>query len=115
MRRPNLENEHSSGRVIRTCNGVQMTESYKDMIRRKVQQRKFDNTNYFQDPVEEELINAVRETDLSVRRRHKPVPREIREAVDSVCFIAEHLKKDDKENSVISQFFFSVFLCFLFL
>lgn len=115
MRRPNLENEHSTGRVIRTCNGVQMTESYKDMIRRKIQQRKFDNTNYFQDPVEEELMNAARETDLSVRRRHKPVPREIREAVDSVCFIAEHLKKDDKENSVISQFFSGFCLLSLFM
>eukprot|EP00105_Crassostrea_gigas_P045118 XP_019929266.1 PREDICTED: acetylcholine receptor subunit alpha-like 1 isoform X1 [Crassostrea gigas] len=100
MRRPNLENEHSTGRVIRTCNGVEMTQSYKDMIRRRVEQRKFENSNIFHDPVEEELISATIETELSVRRRHKPVPREIKDAVDSVCFIAEHLKKDDKENSI---------------
>lgn len=78
-----------------------MTQSYKDMIRRRVEQRKFENSNIFHDPVEEELISATIETELSVRRRHKPVPREIKDAVDSVCFIAEHLKKDDKENSVI--------------
>lgn len=100
MRRPNLENEQSTGRVIRTCNGVEMTQSYKDMIRRRVEQRKFENSNIFHDPVEEELISATKETELSVRRRHKPVPREIKDAVDSVCFIAEHLKKDDKENSI---------------
>jgi hypothetical protein len=77
-----------------------MTESYKDMIRRRAEQRKFENSSNFHDAVEDELMGITKETELSVRRRQKPVPREIKDAVDSVCFIAEHLKKDDKENSV---------------
>ncbi|XP_048736679.1 acetylcholine receptor subunit alpha-like 1 isoform X1 [Ostrea edulis] len=100
MRRPNLDNDHNTRRVIRTCNGVEMTESYKDMIRRRAEQRKFENSSNFHDAVEDELMGITKETDLSVRRRQKPVPREIKDAVDSVCFIAEHLKKDDKENSI---------------
>jgi hypothetical protein len=33
-------------------------------------------------------------------RMCRPVPQEVLDAVESVCFIADHLKKGDRENSV---------------
>ncbi|KAH3830113.1 hypothetical protein DPMN_103350 [Dreissena polymorpha] len=81
MRRPNLESEKVARTFVRTRNGVEIRDQY-------VSRRDFEYETMrltAADEVED------KDTDLSV---------EVQEAIDSICFIAEHLKKGDNTASV---------------
>lgn len=54
----------------------------------------------FKRPDQEELISVPSGGSTLTRRRKKPIPQEIRDAIEGVTFIAEHLKNEDQENLV---------------
>lgn len=54
-------------------------------------------------------LDYMEETPGTVLRK-RPYSKEIMEAIDSVTFIAEHLKSEDRDSSVSIDLFFSA-LC----
>ncbi|XP_033749540.1 acetylcholine receptor subunit alpha-like 1 isoform X2 [Pecten maximus] len=94
MRRPSTDREGTQSRVsVRTWNGVEVRNSYQEQIRNTIDG---EDIRFIRHGLEE--LVAASETDSCHRR--KPVPMEIQNAVDSVFFIAEHLKSEDQENSI---------------
>ena len=96
MRRPNLDSEKSTKRIMKTCNGVELTDSYKQLVSRR---RNHGEVGFRRTGQEQSLLSGLQEAETVIRHR-KAIPKEIKEAVDNVCFIAEHLRKEDQENSV---------------
>jgi nicotinic acetylcholine receptor len=82
MRRPNLDNEKIARTIVRTCNGIEMRDQY-------VNRHEFD--------MDTPMLKATEEDD-SVER--KQLPPDVREAIDSIVFIAKHLKNGDYTASV---------------
>lgn len=83
MRRPHLEHERIARTIVRTCNGIEMRDQY-------VNKQDLD-------------FNPSRiETDdgASVVMGGRQLSPDIQEAIDSIVFIAEHLKKGDYTASI---------------
>ena len=98
MRRPNLEHEKIARTLVRTCNGLEMRDQY---INR--QDSDFDTSRRLP-PAAQELLSRT-EGDPALLQG-ETLPPEIQEAVDSIIFIAEHLKKGDYTASVMYSFGF---------
>ncbi|KAK3098920.1 hypothetical protein FSP39_024277 [Pinctada imbricata] len=99
MRRPNLDSEKTTRSVSKNCNGVEVTDSYKQLVCRRYNPME---GCFLRAVPEQDLLTGLQETENIIRQR-KCIPKEIREAVDNVCFIAEHLRKEDRERSVIED------------
>lgn len=94
MRRPTTDREGTQSRPsIRTWNGVEVRNSFHDQVCGAIDG---EDIRFIRHGLED--IVAAAESDPDHRR--KPVPREIQNALDSVFFIAEHLKSEDQENLV---------------
>lgn len=81
MRRPNLENEKIARTIVRTCNGIEMRDQYVNR-----QDLEFDTA----------LLPSSDDDGLGERQ----LPPDVQEAIDSIVFIAEHLKRGDYTASV---------------
>lgn len=94
MRRPHLEQEINYKVVVRTCNGVEVRYPFSEH-RKRMRQENIQG-NYIRTG-QEELLQGC---ENSPRTRPKTLSPEIQEAIDGVCFIAEHLKNEDHSDSV---------------
>lgn len=81
MRRPNLENEKIARTIVRTCNGIEMRDQYVNR-----HDLEFDTS----------LLSSTDDDGLGERQ----LPPDVQEAIDSIVFIAEHLKRGDYTASV---------------
>ncbi|XP_053405762.1 acetylcholine receptor subunit alpha-like isoform X2 [Mercenaria mercenaria] len=84
MRRPNLEHEKIARTIVRTCNGIEMRDQYVNR-----QDLEFDTSR---------ILRQRNTGDGSVVERQ--LPPDVQEAIDSIVFIAEHLKKGDYSASI---------------
>ena len=91
MRRPNLEHEKIARTLVRTCNGLEMRDQY---INR--QDTDYDTSRL--SPAAQELLSRAEGDAMLVQ--NEPLSPDIQEAIDSIIFIAEHLKKGDYTASV---------------
>ncbi|KAL4228144.1 Neuronal acetylcholine receptor subunit [Mactra antiquata] len=82
MRRPNLEHEKIARTIVRTCNGIEMRDQYVNRQDLDYETRR--------------LTEDVPETNAIEQR----LPSDVQEAIDSIVFIAEHLKKGDYTASI---------------
>jgi hypothetical protein len=74
------------------CNGLPPSKTCREIL-----QHNFNLQRGFLQASRDALMAEVGESGL---RMCRPVPQEVLDAVESVCFIADHLKKGDRENSV---------------
>lgn len=84
MRRPNLEHEKIARTIVRTCNGLEMRDQY---VNRH----------------DLEMETARLTTDEPGGMVERQLPPDVQEAIDSIVFIAEHLKKGDYTASIIED------------
>ncbi|XP_052793766.1 acetylcholine receptor subunit alpha-like 1 isoform X1 [Mya arenaria] len=82
MRRPNLELEKVARTIVRTRNGMEMRDQYLN---------RHDLDNY-------ETLRLTAHEDLD--SESSVLSEEVQEAIDSIVFIAEHLKKGDHTASI---------------
>lgn len=93
MRRP-TQDKHAkkAAKNFNHCNGMPSTRTCRDIL-----QHNFNLQRGFLQASREAIRAEVSDSGYIVS---KPVPQMVMEAVESVCFIADHLKKSDRENSV---------------
>ncbi|XP_064648324.1 acetylcholine receptor subunit alpha-like isoform X2 [Lineus longissimus] len=96
MRRPNPEKERAPRVVVRTCNGVEIRDSYGDGGRLASETYDSAHTNYVMRGAEGLLGHDADNTGLR-QRRYAP---NVLKALEGVRFIAEHLKKDDEDGNI---------------
>ena len=82
MRRPNLEHEKIARTLVRTPNGIEMRDQYVSRLEADYETLRLTSGD---DALEEE---------------RNLMSRDVKEAIDSIIFIAEHLKKGDYSASV---------------
>lgn len=92
MRRPKPDKESKDAKQLRQCNGLPPSKTCREIL-----QHNFNLQRGFLQASRDALMAEVGESGL---RMCRPVPQEVLDAVESVCFIADHLKKGDRENSV---------------
>lgn len=100
MRRPQQEPERMQQKVVvRTCNGIEVRDTSGENRHMNLgpgfePQRPTD----FGRPIHEELVPTIdQHTAPRLRRRW---PKDVQEAIESVTFIAEHMKNEDSAASV---------------
>jgi nicotinic acetylcholine receptor len=98
MRRPNPEKERAPRVVVRTCNGVEIRDSYGDGGRLASDTYDSAHGNYVMRGAEGLLGH---DTDNPGLRQRRYAPNVLK-ALEGVRFIAEHLKKDDEDGNVSS-------------
>ena len=91
MRRPSLDRDKGPRVVVRTCNGVEIRDSYGDL------KRLSHDMNY--DPYSTGVLKDDYELELSPEQRSQFTP-EVIKAIEGVRFIAEHLKEEDEAANV---------------
>lgn len=94
MRRPNIEKENRPRVVIRTCNGLEVRDSYGEL--KRLSRECAYETSQGSYPLRggpEDLLAGESETSPRIRHRHYS-PDAI-QAMEGVSFIAEHLKHED--------------------
>ncbi|XP_052101769.1 acetylcholine receptor subunit alpha-like [Mytilus californianus] len=89
MRRPRPDKELKTDKP-KHCNGLPPSKTCREIL-----QHNFNLQRGFLQASREAVSSD--ESGLHFRR---PVPQAVRDAVESVCFIADHLKKSDRENSI---------------
>lgn len=94
MRRPSADNEMPAEKVLaKSWNGID-SKSPNQQTTTLLNHHEQDNNRYMR--TTEEMISG----ECHLHQRRNLIPREVQMAVDSVLFIAEHLKQEDRENSV---------------
>lgn len=107
MRRPHEDtDEHVTPKkvVIRTCNGLELRNATEDLTPRSQVGYSYDDTlspglrrvNNMEGLLPVDYIEDHSGTKL----RTRPYSKEIMDAIESVAFIAEHLKREDSDSSV---------------
>ncbi|XP_048255854.1 acetylcholine receptor subunit alpha-like 1 isoform X1 [Haliotis cracherodii] len=103
MRRPQQEPERMQQKVVvRTCNGIEVRDTSGENRHMNLgpgfePQRPTD----FGRPIHEELVPTIdQHTAPRLRRRW---PKDVQEAIESVTFIAEHMKNEDSAASIIED------------
>lgn len=92
MRRPIPDKEAKNTYQHRQCNGMPQNKTCREILHHNVNlQRGFLQAS------REAILAEVGDSGVRMRR---PIPREVLDAVESVCFIADHLKKGDREISI---------------
>ncbi|BFY96986.1 hypothetical protein BsWGS_00026 [Bradybaena similaris] len=106
MRRPHeeaVEPKPPRRLIIRTCNGLEL-RSAADISARLPSGYRYDDSGSSRSrrphTMEGLLALDYMEESGGATHRQRPYPREVMEAIDSVTFIAEHLKREDHDSSL---------------
>ena len=99
MRRPNSEKTGPPKVIVRTCNGVEIRDSYGDVGRRISREMTYDNVHgNFMIPRPDTLTtNGPDSPETGPRIIY---PDNLVKAMEGVRFVAEHLKIEDEEVKV---------------
>ncbi|XP_050401416.1 acetylcholine receptor subunit alpha-like isoform X2 [Patella vulgata] len=98
MRRPHLEPEKPQKAMIRTCNGMEFRDNRPESGYQHTQSAGFRRSMH-----EQELLPSSEETAANALFRNKYYTAEVVDAIESVTFIAEHLKNEDKTSAIIED------------
>ncbi|XP_074651902.1 acetylcholine receptor subunit alpha-like [Tubulanus polymorphus] len=97
MRRPNTEKDKSPKVMVRTCNGVEIRESYGDNSKSASGGINYDSHSAFRMRSSEDLLGHDPE---NPGLRQRPYSSSVQRAVDGVRFVADHLKNEDDESQI---------------
>ncbi|ESP01299.1 hypothetical protein LOTGIDRAFT_212843 [Lottia gigantea] len=98
MRRPHLEPEKPQKVVIRTCNGMEIRDHSGVSGYHHTTSMGFRRSMH-----EQELLPSSEDAAANALFRNKYYTREVIEAIESVTFIAEHLKNEDNTAAIIED------------
>ncbi|CAH1801765.1 unnamed protein product [Owenia fusiformis] len=93
MRRPNLEKNKAPKVMVRTCNGIEVRDTFNEMRR--------DNFTFANTPDEMDVLEAEMNAAPGLRLRH-PDPS-INKAIEGVNYIATHLKEEDENDQIMED------------
>ena len=101
MRRPNIEKDKTPKVVVRTCNGVEIRDSFGEG-RRLSRDMTYDNIhgNYMMNTRSEDILLHDSDALSSGLRQRSIYPENLVKAMEGVQFVAEHLKVEDDERRV---------------
>ncbi|KAH3830117.1 hypothetical protein DPMN_103354 [Dreissena polymorpha] len=102
MRGPILENENEARTIVRTRHGVEVRDQYVNRRDFEFSRRDFEfSRRDFEFSRRDFECETMRLTAADeVKEKDTGLSVEAQDAIDSICFIAEHLKKDDYVASV---------------